>query len=71
MKALISVIHPNERHRTDDLFVENVSGDDHLWEIVDKLQRSYPLSAVRIVWAGLSPREYTAAEVLKAERILG
>lgn len=71
MKALISITHPERKHNTDHVMVENVNGDDHLWEIVEKLHSDYPKATVRIVWAGITPREYTATEVLSEKKMLG
>lgn len=71
MKALLQITHPDRRHNTDHIMVENVNGDDQLWEVVEKLRCEYPKAVVRIVWAGITPREYTASEVLSEKKILG
>ena len=67
MKALIEVMHHDRQKIREFVLVDRVQDDDQLWEVMDKL-RDQTLCCVRLIWAGLSPREYTASEILQNKK---
>lgn len=62
MKVVIEIINQRNDRAREFVLVDKVADDDQLWQVMDKLRESSP---VRLVWAGLSPREYTASEILE------